>query len=128
MADIKSDDGILSRTTIDFSVRIVKYYEWLVREKHEYVMSKQILRSSTSIGANVFEANFGASKPDFINKLQIALKEANETRYWLIVLQKSGYYDSSFGSIDADLNYIRNLLIKSINTAKKNLEKGNNEL
>ena len=122
MADIKGDEGLLSKLSIDFSVLIVEYYQWLVNEKREHVMSKQILRSGTSIGANVYEANFGASRLDFINKLQIALKEANETKYWLVVLERTGYFDSSFSQIPAKLDYIRNMLIKSVNTAKKNIK------
>ena len=124
MNGVKADNGTLSKETVEFSIQIVEYYKWLVDEKREFVMSRQILRSGTSIGANVFEANYGASKSDFINKLQISLKEANETRYWLIVLQKTGYFENRFEPLCQQLDYIKNLLIKSINTAKANLEKG----
>ena len=97
---------------------IVEYYKWLVDVKHEYIMSKQILRSGTSIGANIYEAKFAASKADFINKLQISLKETSETEYWLIVLQKTGYYSQQFDPLEANIKHVKNTLIKSINTAK----------
>lgn len=71
----------LINQSIEFSISIVNYYKWLAFEKKEFVMSKQILKSGTSIGANIHEANFAASKADFISKMQIALKEAAETAY-----------------------------------------------
>ena len=91
--------GELAQLSIDFAIRIVEYYKWLVAEKKEYVMSKQILRSGTSIGANVHEAKYAASRPDFRSKLKIAAEEANETQYWLIVLERTGYFDSSFDDL-----------------------------
>lgn len=81
--------GELAKQSIDFSIRIVAFYEWLIDQKHEYVMSRQVLRSGTGIGANIHESEFAASKADFKNKLRIAAKEAGETDYWLIVLQKN---------------------------------------
>ena len=71
----------LSEQSIAFSIDIVNYYKWLISEKKEFVLSKQILRSGTSIGANIHEANFAVSNPDFISKMQIALKETSETEF-----------------------------------------------
>ena len=82
-----SNKNELSNTAIEMAVSTVNYSKWLMHEKKEFVMSRQLLRSGTSIGANIHEAYYASSKADFINKLQIALKEASETEYWLIVLQ-----------------------------------------
>lgn len=76
-----------------FSVRVVKAYKYLVEEKKEFVLSKQFLRSGTSIGANVEEAVGGQSKPDFISKFSIAYKEARETKYWIRLFEATGYLD-----------------------------------
>ena len=84
-------DSELIKQSIDFSISIVKYYKWLVYEMEEYIMSKQILKSGCSIGANIHEAQYSVSKADFINKMHIALKETSETEYWLIILEKTGY-------------------------------------
>ena len=102
-----------------FALRIVKAYKYLA-DKNEYVLSKQMLRSGTSIGANVKEAIRAQSKPDFIAKLQIALKEANETGYWLELLYKTNYIDEqTYKTLDAACASIRVMLIASINTAKE---------
>lgn len=108
--------GELSRYSIRFAIRVVDYYKWLVNEKHEYVMSRQILRSGTSIGANIHEAEYGASKADFRNKLKIALKEANETEYWLIVLESTGYFDPTFNDLKTTLKSIIKMLISALNS------------
>lgn len=79
----------LAEYSINLSLRVISFYRWLSENKHEYVMSKQILRSGTSVGANIHEAGYAVSLPDFINKMQIAAKEANETDYWLLILEKS---------------------------------------
>ena len=79
-------------------------------------MSKQILRSGTSIGANIHEAEYGASKADFRNKLKIALKEANETEYWLIVLESTDYFDPAFNDMKATLKSIIKMLISALNS------------
>ena len=105
----------------DFAIRIVNLYKYLTDEKHEYVMSKQILRSGTSIGANIRESEFGESSDDFKHKLKIALKEANETEYWIEILHKSEYInDEQYDSIIVDCKEIIKLLIASINTLNKN--------
>ena len=86
-----SADSIVKRKSMDFAKRIVQLYKYLGKEHHEYVMSKQVLRSGTSIGANIAEAIYGSSRKDFVAKLQIAQKEAAETRYWLELLNSSEY-------------------------------------
>ncbi len=105
--------------SIDFGARIVKLHRYLIKTKHETVISKQILRSGTSIGANINEAQYGNSKADFIAKLHIALKETAETEYWLHILEKSEYLDGNMAeSIRNDCLEIKRILIASINTAK----------
>ena len=79
---------VIANLSMDFALRIVNLYKYLIDEKNEYVMSKQLLRSGTSIGANIAESEHAQSKADFISKLYIALKEANETKYWLSLLEK----------------------------------------
>ena len=93
------------------AVRIVTFYKWLIETRKEFVMSKQLLRCGTSIGANIHKA-------DFINKMQIALKEASETEYWLIVLGRTGYYDESFSDVKKFCNSLKRMLISTLNTAK----------
>lgn len=112
-------ENVLIDKSIDFGSRIVKLHRYLVKTKHETVLSKQILRSGTSIGANINEAQYGNSKADFIAKLHIALKETAETEYWLHVLEKSDYLEENMASsILDDCLEIKRILIASINTAK----------
>jgi len=114
-------ENILIEKSIDFGARIVKLHRYLSETKHESIISKQILRSGTSIGANINEAQYGNSKADFIAKLHIALKETAETEYWLHILQKSDYLDDSMSaSMLNDCLEIKRILITSINTAKQN--------
>lgn len=86
--------GAVYEKSFDFALRIVKLYKYLCEEKREYVLSKQILRSGTAIGALVREAEHAESKADFIHKMAIVLKEANETQYWLELLHQSEYLNS----------------------------------
>ena len=112
-------ENILIDKSIDFGARIVKLHRYLIKTKHEAVLSNQILRSGTSIGANINEAQYGNSKADFIAKLHIALKETAETEYWLHILKKSEFLDEK--TADSMLNdclEIKRILIASINTAK----------
>lgn len=109
----------LSEQSISFSICIVNYYKWLSAEKREFVLSKQILRSGTSIGANIHEANFAVSKADFIAKMQIALKETSETEYWLIVLEKTEYLPQEFHHLKEKCNSLKRMLISTLNTSKK---------
>ena len=107
-----------------FAIRIIKLYQFLNNEKNEYVISKQILKSGTSIGANVKEASKAQSKADFISKNSIALKEASETEYWLELLYESGILEKKlFESLYSDNLEILKLLTSIINSAKKNEEK-----
>ena len=113
-------ENILIDKSIDFGARIVKLYRYLSKEKHETVLSKQILRSGTSIGANINEAQYGNSKADFIAKLHIALKETAETEYWLHILEKSNCLEFKLAnSLLNDCLEIKRILIASINTAKE---------
>ena len=112
-------DNPLLEKSIKFASRIVKLYQYLLKEKHESIISKQIIRSGTSIGANANEAIYGISKADFIAKLQISLKETAETEYWLHILEKSEYLDTSMSSsLLNDCLEIKRILMTSINTAK----------
>lgn len=110
--------GELSDYSIRFAIRVVSYYNWLVNERKEYVMARQVLRSGTSIGANIHEAEYAASKADFRNKLKIAAKEANETEYWMIVLENTGYFDASFD----DLKDLLKSIIKMLTAALRSLD------
>ena len=113
-------ENILIEKSIDFGARIVKLHRYLLKTKHESVLSKQILRSGTSIGANINEAQFGNSKADFIAKLHIALKETAETEYWLHILNKSDFLEENMAkSLLNDCQEIKRILIASINTAKE---------
>ena len=104
-----------------FALRIIKLYRYLCNEKNEYILSKQILRSGTSIGANLAEAECAISKKDFLAKMYIALKECSETRYWLELLFELGYMDQkSFGSIYADCDELMKILSSSTKTLKMN--------
>ncbi len=114
-------ENILIDKSIDFAARIIKLQNHLVKYKKETVISKQIVRSGTSIGANINEANYGQSKADFISKLHISLKETAETEYWLRLLIKSEFLTIEEGeSLLKDCLEIKRLLISSVNTAKKN--------
>ncbi|MBR3875906.1 MAG: four helix bundle protein [Clostridia bacterium] len=102
----------IEEKSFEFSVRIVNLYKFLTEEKKEHIMSKQVLRSGTSIGANVAEAQKAQSRPDFNAKLNIALKEANETYYWLRLLHTTEYIPTeAFVSIEADVREIISILV-----------------
>ena len=117
----KMKDNLLVEKSLAFSVRIVKLYKYLNSEKHEFIISKQIIRSGTSIGANINEANYAQSKADFISKMHIALKETAETEYWINVLSMSEYLEEELSkSILNDCIQIKHLLISTIKTAKDN--------
>lgn len=117
------NNNILADKSTDFGVRIVKCHQFLSRTKHEYVLSKQIYRSGTSIGANVHESIFAQSKSDFISKLSIALKEAGETSYWLKLLYRTDFIDQHiFDSLYQDCDELIRILTASIKSAKNNNE------
>lgn len=113
------DSPILDKS-LKFAARIVKLYQYLVNQKKESIISKQLIRSGTSIGANANEAAYGVSRADFIAKMQIALKETAETEYWLRLLVLSGYVEKADGdSIISDCLEIKRILIASLKTAKE---------
>ena len=114
-------DNILIDKTISFAARIIKLNQYLVKDKKENIISKQIVRSGTSIGANINEANYGQSKAGFISKLHIALKETAETEYWLRLLVLSDYITENEGnSLINDCIEIKRILISTLNPAKQN--------
>jgi len=104
-----------------FAVRVIKLSKYLQEERREFVLTKQLLRSGTSIGANVREGTQAASRADFINKFSIALKESVETEYWLELLFETEYLsDTEFHSVYADNKELTRLLTAIINTTKQN--------
>lgn len=117
-------ESVLSDKSFAFSLRIIKLYKYMSTELREFVLSKQVLRSGTSIGANVEESKHAQSKMDFINKLSIAQKEAIETNYWLRLLKGSEYLThEQADSMLTDCDELQRLLTASIRTAKQNLKK-----
>ena len=113
-------DSLTLDKSKEFAIRIVKLYNYLCREKREFVISKQLLRSGTSIGANLAEALYGISRNDFLAKVYISLKECAETKYWLEILNKSDYLsDSEFNSIDGDCTELIKLLTSIAKTTKR---------
>ena len=112
-------DSILKDKSKAFAIRVVKLYQYLQSEKNEYVLSKQMLRSGTSIGANIHEAFFGQSKRDFTAKMQIALKEAAETQYWLELLTDTHYINRTESeSILKDCSELAKMLHATVKTSK----------
>ena len=113
-------ENVLKDKSFMFAIRIVKLYKYLCEEKQEYIMNKQLMRSGTSIGAMVREAEFAESTSDFIHKMAIAQKETNETLYWLELLNASGFLTiQQFESINIDAVEIIKLITSSIKTSKK---------
>lgn len=118
---MENSRNVLRDKSYAFALRTVNLYKHLTTEKKEYVLSKQVLRSGTSIGANVVEASQGQSKPDFIHKLSISLKESFETQYWLDLLRDSNFLEpAQADSIIADCCELQKILTASIKTAKAN--------
>ena len=115
--------NILRDKSFKFAIRIVNLYKFLLKEENEFVLSKQILRSGTSIGAMIRESEYAQTQADFIHKLSIGIKEANETNYWLDLLYETKYIEQKlYQSINNDCIELLKLLIASIKTAKKNNE------
>ena len=114
-------NSIVYDKSFKFAIRIVKLYKHLKETKKEYIMSKQLMRCGTSIGANVSEGIEAQSKKDFISKLSIALKEANESRYWINLMKATDYLDEKEEkSLIVDLEEIIKLLVSIIKTSKEN--------
>ncbi len=114
-------ENIIKIKSFGFAKRIVSFYKYLCNENKEYVMSKQLLRSGTSIGANVFESDRAVSKKDFINKIGIAQKEADETLYWIELLHETGYIaDAEYVSIKTDCEELIKILMAISKTSTRN--------
>ncbi|MBQ7314137.1 MAG: four helix bundle protein [Clostridia bacterium] len=111
----------LLEKSLSFAVEIVLFYEEYTKSKKDTTIARQLLRSGTSIGANINEAIYGNSKPDFIAKLHIALKETGESIYWLSLLQRTNLIEYNYSSLLALAEEIRRMLISSLNTAKQSL-------
>ncbi len=117
---MKADNQILIDST-SFAIRIIRLYKYLSDMKKEFVLSKQILRSGTSIGANISESVFAQSRMDFVSKMSISLKEASETKYWLDLLYETEYISQEqYDSVSDDLGKITGTLVKIVNTTKQN--------
>lgn len=113
------DSNLIIDKSKKFAIRIVKLYKYLISEKNEYVLSKQLLRSGTSVGANVREAIRGESKADFYHKLNVSLKEADETEYWIELLYESEFITKAqFESIYKDCEEVVKLLVSITKTQK----------
>ena len=111
---------VIANLSMDFALRIVNLYKYLCNDKTEYVMSKQLLRCGTSIGANISESEHAQSTADFISKLYIALKEANETKYWLTLLHRAEYLnETEYESMMKDLRVILGTLVNTIKKTKE---------
>ena len=120
---VEKSDNIIQDLSFNFAVRVVKFYKHLTESKKVYVLSKQILRSGTSIGANVRESIHAQSSADFINKLNIALKEADETEYWLELLSASDIInEDEFSSMSKDVKQIIGTLVKIIKSSKAKVQ------
>ena len=115
------ENNIVEEKSFEFSVRIVNLYKHLTTTKQEYVMSKQLLRSGTSIGANICEAQQAQSSMDFLSKMSIALKEAYESDYWIRLLYKTEYLNNDvYKSIITDCRAITKLLVTIVKSTKEN--------
>jgi len=118
---MEDNPSILRTKSYDFALRIVKLCRHLIEEKREFVLSKQLVRSGTSIGANIAEAKQAQSKADFVHKLSIAHKESFETEYWLNLVRDSDYIsEKQAGALIKDCCELQTILTASIKTAKKN--------
>jgi four helix bundle protein len=113
-------NSILREKSYTFAIRIVKLFQYLKEEKKEFVLSKQILRSGTAIGALLREAEYAQSNADYISKFSISLKEANETAYWLSLLKDTDYLNLKlFESLYVDCDELISMLVSTIKTLKK---------
>jgi len=116
--------GVVATKSFSFALEIIKLYKFLSLEKREFVMSKQVLRSGTSVGALIREAEHAQSRADFLHKMNVALKEANETEYWLMLLVESDYIDKNqYQLLMSSCKSILRLLISIVNTTKTSLRR-----
>ena len=119
----KRDESLVHKKSYAFAIRVVNMVKYLRENAEEFILSKQVLRSGTAIGALIRESEFAQSSADFANKLSVALKEANETEYWLNILKDTGYIEEeAFDSMLTDCGEITALLVSSIKTIKKKIE------
>ena len=119
-------DNVIENKSKAFAVRIVRLYQYVCKDKQEYVLSKQLLRSGTSIGANVAEALCAVSKKDFLNKMHIAFKECVETQYWLELMAETDYLgENEFHSICNDCIELRKLLSSITKSTAEHLKSNN---
>lgn len=118
--EVTAMNSPLLEKSLDFATKIVLFYEDYSKLRKDTTIAKQLLRSATSIGANINEAVYGNSKADFISKLHISLKETGESIYWLTLLQRTGLVDYDFNELLSLAEEIKRMLISSITTAKKN--------
>ncbi len=117
---VRAEGNPLKDKSYDFAIRIVKLSQYLQQEKKEFVLSKQTLRSGTAIGALIREAEFAQSKADFANKMSMALKEANETDYWLCLLRDTEFIrESHFESLQPDCSELVAMLVSTVKTSKR---------
>lgn len=117
----KKENIVMDKSYV-FALRMIKLYKYLNVEQREFILSKQVLRSGTAIGALIKESEHAQSKADFIHKMSIALKETNETEYWLMLLKDSEYIsDESFQSVVEDCRELIKLLVTIIKTSKKRI-------
>jgi four helix bundle protein len=112
-------ESILKNKSYQFAIRMVRLTQHLQHDKKEFILSKQVMRSATSVGALIREAEFGQSRADFVHKMSISLKEANETDYWISILKDTDYIDlKMFDSLNADCKEIIAMLVATVKTAK----------
>lgn len=115
-------DNLIQKNTFNFSLKIIDLFKTLQLQK-EFIISKQLLRSATSVGANVLEAEAAESKNDFVHKMSIASKEARETKYWLLLLQESQLVNINYEEYLTDIHSIINILTAIVKTTKENINK-----
>ena len=108
--------------SIQFSINLIAYYRWLCAEKREFILSRQILRSGTSIGANIHEAIYASSAADFVAKMQISLKEASETGYWFQLLEATQLLPDDFAYLEENNQALIRMLVRTINTIKTRID------
>lgn len=115
-------ENVVEKKSFDFAVRIVNLYKYMKSEHNEWTLSNQVLKSGTSIGANISEAENAQSNSDFVSKMSIALKETNETKYWLKLLYKTDYIsDNQYESLFNDCDELYKIISSIILTSKENL-------
>ena len=118
-------NGELVQQSILFSIELIDFYKWLCQTKKEYILSKQVLKSGTSIGANIHEAVYGISTADFVSKIHISLKEASETEYWFQILEATGHLPDEYAHLKSQCKSLVRMLIAILNTAKSNTDRKN---